>query len=363
MGSVVQVGGGDVTLIRIDELRRHIETATDARQLRAGISQLDKMKQHMTEAGLYDLPTLQEIAELHALAVTKLGRLLAAAEKSVGGRPEKTPASDAGVSEYRRLLEPEGEDDWHIAERTAQKYQNISAIPEDELEKLFAKAREDERVVTLKEVELAARPYWYQESRRSKHEKIANSATATVEPEHIGPFPLIYADPPWLFNIYSEKGKERTPDQHYPTLTDEEIIAFRVGGKTVPEIAHQDAVCLMWCTSSNIHRALVVLSGWGFEYKSQRVWVKDKSGLGLVFRNQHEVLLYGTRGKMPGPLYQPPSVLFAPRGRHSEKPMEARADIEKMYPHFDASTRLEIFAREAPTGWSVYGYESHSKAS
>jgi hypothetical protein len=58
------------------------------------------------EAGLYDLATLQDMAELHVIAVIRLGRLLAAAQKSVGGRPEKTPAQHAAVSEYRRLLEP-----------------------------------------------------------------------------------------------------------------------------------------------------------------------------------------------------------------------------------------------------------------
>lgn len=345
-------------IVKLDPIRRQIEAAENASTLRKGISQLDKMKQHMTEAGLYDLPTLQEIAELHAFAVVKLGRLLAAAERGKTG--PQLAAQHAGNSEYRRLLEPDDEDDWKIAERTAQKYQHLGCLPDEEREKVFAKAREEERAVTLSELELAARPYWYQESRRTKHRNIAAAAVTGLE--HLGPFPLIYADPPWLFNIYSEKGKERTPDQHYPTLTDEEIIAFEVGGKLIPEIAHKDAALLMWCTSSNIHRALEVLRGWGFTYKSQAVWVKDKSGLGLVFRNQHEVLLYGTRGKMPGPLYQPPSVFHAPRGRHSEKPAEVREAIEKMYPQFDEKTRLELFAREAPDGWSVYGYEAQGNA-
>jgi N6-adenosine-specific RNA methylase IME4 len=101
---------------------------------------------------------------------------------------------------------------------------------------------------------------------------------------------------------------------------------------------------------------------WGFTYKTQAVWVKNKSGLGLVFRNKHEVLLYGTRGKMPGPQYQPLSVFAFPRGRHSAKPPEIRAEIEKMYPDFDARTRLELFARETVAGCTPYGLESHNAA-
>jgi hypothetical protein len=49
----------------------------------------------------------------------------------------------------------------------------------------------------------------------------------------------------------------------------------------------------------------------GFTFKSSAVWVKDK-GLGLVFRNRHELLLYGTRGAMPSPQYQPRSVFEYP---------------------------------------------------
>ena len=41
----------------------------------------------------------------------KLGRLLAAAEKSAGGDPSVAAAQHAGASEYRRMLEPESEDD------------------------------------------------------------------------------------------------------------------------------------------------------------------------------------------------------------------------------------------------------------
>ena len=44
------------------------------------------------------------------------------------------------------------------------------------------------------------------------------------------------------------------------------------------------------------------------------------------------------------------SVFFAPRGRHSEKPAIVREAIEKMYPDFDASTRLELFAESSTKG-------------
>jgi len=198
--------------------------------------------------------------------------------------------------------------------------------------------------------------------RRQRHRSIAAAAKLLLE--NVGPFPLIYADPPWQWGNFGEIGKQnekglgRSPDQHYPTLKYEEIKAFEVAGKTVSNIAHKDAALFLWCTSANLPYALEVMVAWGFEYKTHAVWVKDKSGLGLVFRNKHEVLLYGTRGRMPGPQYQPPSVFSFPRGRHSAKPPEIRTELEKMYPDFDAKTRLELFARGKAEGWSSYGLEA-----
>jgi N6-adenosine-specific RNA methylase IME4 len=200
-------------------------------------------------------------------------------------------------------------------------------------------------------------------NRVKRHRTIAATASNVAALEHRGPFPLIYADPPWKYETYSEKGLDRVADQHYPTLTDEEIINFKVDGKAVPEIAHRDAVLFLWCTSSNLARALAIMKAWGgFTYKTNAIWDKQRTGTGLVFINMHEHLLYGTRGNMPAPQYLPPSIFRYPRGEHSAKPPEIRAEIEKMYPAFDEKTRLELFARGSFKGWSTYGYEAFDHA-
>jgi N6-adenosine-specific RNA methylase IME4 len=195
-------------------------------------------------------------------------------------------------------------------------------------------------------------------NREKRHRTIAVTASNVAALEHRGPFPLIYADPPWKFEVYSEKGLDRTADQHYPTLSDAEIIGFHIDGKTVPEVAHRDAALFLWCTSSNFERALAIVTGWGFRYKTNAIWDKQRSGTGLVFMNMHEHLLYCIRGNMPAPQYLPPSIFRYPRGEHSAKPPEIRAEIEKMYPAFDEKTRLELFARSQPAGWSAYGLEA-----
>jgi N6-adenosine-specific RNA methylase IME4 len=215
----------------------------------------------------------------------------------------------------------------------------------------FLDAAEKDRC-TVKDIRTTVAKY----RRAKKHQEIADAARA--KQDILGPFPLIYADPPWSFETYSELGKELSPDEHYPVMSYEDIKALTVDGKPISELAHADAALFLWCTSSNIHLALEVMGAWGFEYKTHAVWDKQRTGTGYIFLNQHEVLLYGTRGGMPAPLAITSSVFSVQRTTHSAKPPEVRAALDRMYPEFDGAMKVELFCREEVPGWTTWGYES-----
>jgi N6-adenosine-specific RNA methylase IME4 len=173
------------------------------------------------------------------------------------------------------------------------------------------------------------------------------------------PFPsdrryaVLYADPPWHFEVYNEEsGVERAAGNHYSTMSLDEISAL-----PIPSLATPDAVLFMWTTAPHLQESFQVLAAWGFEYKTNAVWVKDKIGLGYFIRGQHEHLLIATRGDMPCPLpaNRPPSVINAPRREHSRKPDEAYELIERMYPELP---KLELFARQQRPGWAAWGNET-----
>ena len=48
-------------------------------------------------------------------------------------------------------------------------------------------------------------------------------------------------------------------------------------------------------------------------------------------------------------------IVLAPRGRHSEKPAEVRKRIETL--RGEGAERIELFARQSPEGWDVWGNE------
>ncbi|MBA7663814.1 hypothetical protein ES703_71862 [subsurface metagenome] len=164
-----------------------------------------------------------------------------------------------------------------------------------------------------------------------------------VLPEGI--YNVIYADPPWIYSVKLRGA----PDDHYPTMKTEEICDLEVP-------VADDAILFLWATNPKLEDALAVIKAWGFEYKTNRVWVKDIWGIGYYLRGQHELLLFATRGKMrPPPMnVRFSSVLHAPRRQHSQKPDEVYDMIEAMYPEHDY---LELFSRNEREGWEMWGHK------
>jgi N6-adenosine-specific RNA methylase IME4 len=167
--------------------------------------------------------------------------------------------------------------------------------------------------------------------------------------QKLGPVDVIAADFPWAFRTHSKKGKSRAADRHYSVMTLEEIESY-----PVKSFAAQDCVFLMWATVPFLECAITAMRSQGFDYKSSAAWNKEIVGTGYWFRNQHEVLLLGTRGhpKPPLPGDRSASVIIERRTTHSTKPDAAYQLIERAFPD---RKRLELFARPPgrPEWWSV----------
>lgn len=112
---------------------------------------------------------------------------------------------------------------------------------------------------------------------------------------------VIYADPPWRFATYSDKGKGRGAEKHYPTMPKHEIQAL-----PVPKISAKDSVLFLWATAPCLTEAFELIDAWGFTYKTVAfIWIKQcrKSdrlftGLGYYTRANAEYCLLATKGKI-----------------------------------------------------------------
>jgi len=183
--------------------------------------------------------------------------------------------------------------------------------------------------------------------RQEIQEKIKSVESAPKPTDVTGPFDVILADPPWRYDFSGTK--QREIENHYPTATLEEICSH------VPD-SSDDCVLLLWATAPKLMEAIDVMHAWGFKYKTQAIWDKQKIGMGYWFRGQHEILMVATKGKAsPPPDFARVSSVFSePRGRHSKKPECVYEWIERA---FSDRKKLEMYCREPRAGWGVWGNE------
>lgn len=166
----------------------------------------------------------------------------------------------------------------------------------------------------------------------------------------VNKYPIILADPPWKYSSGTTDPR-RIIENHYPTMDLEEICDMDIGNK----IASDNAVLFLWATSPLIKEALQVMEAWGFKYKSQFIWNKERLGMGYWARGQHELLLIGIKGNPPRPLSSvvAPSIINEKRTQHSVKPVKVYEIIENYYPGLQ---KIELFARHRYNrNWSIWG--------
>lgn len=130
----------------------------------------------------------------------------------------------------------------------------------------------------------------------------------------------------------------------------------------ISELAADDCALFMWATFPQLSEALQLIKSWGFTYKTVAfVWLKKNKvadswfyGLGFWTRGNAEICLFATKGK---PKRQSASVhqfIISPIEQHSKKPDEARDKIVQLMGDLP---RIELFARQSPEGWDVWGNE------
>lgn len=180
-----------------------------------------------------------------------------------------------------------------------------------------------------------------QEHRRRKLPKLIKLPDET--------FDVIYADPPWQ---YENSGLGGSAENHYPTRSLEWIKS-----RNIKSISKPDSVLFLWATNPFLYDALDVMRTWGFDYKTNIVWVKNKSTygkLGFYVFGKHEVLLIGITGSILPTGEKPVSVVETSTNGHSRKPEIFYEIIEGMYP---GTKKVELFCRLPREGWVTWGNE------
>lgn len=163
---------------------------------------------------------------------------------------------------------------------------------------------------------------------------------------------VLYADPPWRFQTWSETRQHKAAAVHYPVMP-----LLDIASLPVSDIAADDAALFLWSVNSMLPHALALIEAWGFEYRTVAfTWAKQTPtgkpwhfGLGYWTRQNTEQCLLATRGKPKRLARDVPQLLVAPRRQHSRKPDEVYARIERLL----GGPYCELFARQEWPGWAT----------
>lgn len=145
----------------------------------------------------------------------------------------------------------------------------------------------------------------------------------------------------------------------------------------VRDLADIDCILFMWATFPKLQEALDTVAAWGFIFKTCAfVWVKTNKktnvdqtsflphdsfdsfwGMGRWTRSNAEICLLAVKGTPHRTNADVHQIIYAPIDKHSKKPAETRDRIIRLVGDLP---RIELFARNTPEGWDVFGDEVDS---
>ena len=166
----------------------------------------------------------------------------------------------------------------------------------------------------------------------------------------------IIADPPWQYEMYSPKGYKKSPEAHYDTMSDDEILSLPVG-----HLAQEPCWLFLWAIWPKLPLALECLKRWGFRHITGGAWVKRTKGgqlrwgTGYNLRSCCEPFLLARVGQAQARVTDLPNIIEARAREHSRKPDEARLIMERLCPE---RWLVELFSRSPWDGHDVWGHQT-----
>lgn len=333
-------------LARLSRIRTELGEAKELPEIKGIRDKAEAVRAYAKAAGL-GLDIQNDAAEIKIRAERKAGELLS----GMAERGERDP----GKGGNRRSQFHDGTvklNNLGIERKQSMRWQRMARLGEDEFETAIVDIKHTGELTSasILRVECEAR----KQAKEQEHHAITTFK---------GKYRILYADPPWKYADKLVKGYGAA-DHHYRQLSIAELCEFKDSdGRPLKEAAYKNSALFLWVTAPVLQESFAVISAWGFAYKTCFVWDKQIHNYGHYSSVRHELLLLSTRGQCtPDSKTLEPSVLTIRRTeKHSEKPIEFLAMIDRMYlrPASLKETendRIILFHRgKRPLGWDVFG--------
>lgn len=341
-------------LVRYEAARKALAEAKNTDE----VMQIHDFSRQMEAAGRvaknHDLEA--DAAEIRLRAERRLGQLIRKQKETVGlnqgGRPRKKPVPpEEQVSEKPKLAEG------GISRKLSSRAQRSADVDDKAFELIVADHRDRIIAESDRVTDAIVRESEKKKKRESRIDSVAGGGRVDDLLELVKrgiKFGCIYADPPWQFRTYSERGKGRNADQHYETMSFDDLKALPVA-----ELASENCLLLMWMVDWAPREAIELMEAWGFTHKTTAfTWTKPNHlGLGYWTRANPEQCWLGTKGKPERLSKGVRQWINEPVGEHSAKPKIHKSHIEALV----GGPYLELFGRDLVEGWTVWGNQAEWK--
>jgi len=333
--------------VKLEDLAKFVLIGRDKLDIvRSQIRAMDKLEL-AHDVRLQKKEEAQMLAEALLDAEVRIGEILKGMPKAT--RParwdDKNIEIDTAVDFYEeKQTKNEAIKSLGFNQKQVERFQTL-AENKDIVEQIKTEAREADDLPTRTAVLQAVKVKQIEQRREGVKEGLVLHELKPTDKK----YRIVYADPPWMYGNSMPVGTTE-PKDYYLLMSTEDICAM-----PVKEITEENAVLFLWTTSPHLPEALEVVKAWGFTYKTTFIWDKIKHNMGHYNSVRHEILLVCTKGACtPDVKKLFDSVQSIERTEHSKKPQEFRDIIETIYVY---GNKIELFARQAPEGWDVFGNE------
>lgn len=169
-----------------------------------------------------------------------------------------------------------------------------------------------------------------------------------------GKFRTIVADPPWKITRPADwHTNENHQGLDYPTMEITDIKEL-----DVKSLRDEPSFLFLWTVNAYIEKSYQVARSWGFRPVSLLTWCKTPRGTGPggMFSSTTEFILFARHGSCKQGRRKVSNTTWFNWSRtqyHSKKPEEFYRMVEENFP----TPRLELFARQKRSSWTVWGDE------
>ena len=328
----------------IQATKADLQRVEDPREAIQIVKRADSIKYLTTKADA-SAEVQNQAAEVALRARRKAGELLEAIPRERGGdhKSDQFQTGHAGrfETERQKVL-----DEAQLPERTANRFEQLARIPEEEFERHVTGTRADDitTAAALRKGKEADR-----QAKRDHNQALVEETIPLPDDPEIR-YPVVVIDPPWDWGDEGDADQLGRARPTYQTMSYDELTELPVG-----EQADDNAHLYLWITNRSLPKGFGLLEAWGFRYVTMLTWCKPHFGMGNYYRGQTEHVLFGVRGSLPLLRNDRGTWFEAKRpGRHSGKPDEFYELVEECSP----GPWLEIFSRSARPGWSAWGAEA-----